>query len=150
MDELREKYKTQLRDYETSVNRAIESEDASQIPVLQAKNVAIAQTLDKMIETLTFLKKETPSIKDERNELVGKLKTIQRDYNGLKSSTDQLETLRRIRQQESGEANRQLYLYFGFFLLVCLIIIVYLAFMSHKKVTTAASASIPPTTAALV
>lgn len=150
MDELRAKYKTQLRDYEEHVNRAIQAEDASQIPAIQAKNVAIARTLDKMIETLTFLKKETPSLTSERDEFIDKLQTIQRDYNGLKSSTDQLETLRRIRQQESSEANRQLYLYFGFFLLVCLIIVVYLAFVSHKKDTTAASASIPPTTAALV
>ncbi len=150
MDELRAKYETQVREYETMVKTAIQTEDTSKIAEIQAKNAGIAKTLNEMIEKLTFLKRETPSLTKERDHLVDRLRQIQQDYNGLKSNSDKLETLRRIRQEESTEANRQLYLYFGFFLLVCLIIVVFLAFMTHRKDTTAASASMPPTTAALV
>jgi hypothetical protein len=150
MDELRVKYDRQLKEYDSLVSAAINTNDTSQVAKLRALNEGIAKTLNEMIEKLTFMKKESPSLTKERDELVARLRQIQMDYNGLRVNTDQLETLRRIRQQESTEANRQLYLYFGFFLLVCLIMIVYLAFMTHRKDTTAASASIPPTTAAFV
>ena len=150
MDELRVKYERQLKEYDTLVDNAINTNDATQIDKLRKLNEGIAKTLNDMIEKLTFMKKETPSLKKERDELVNRLRQIQMDYNGLLVNTDKLETLRRIRQQESTEANRQLYWYFGFFLLVCLIIVIYLMFMTHRKDTTAASASMPPTTAALV
>lgn len=150
MDELRNKYDRQLKEYDSLVNSAINTNDTTQVTKLRALNEGIAKTLNEMIEKLTFMKKESPSLTKERDELIGRLRQIQMDYNGLRVNTDQLETLRRIRQQESSEADRQLYLYFGFFLLVCFIMVVYLAFMTHKKETTAPSASIPPTTAAFV
>lgn len=150
MDELRAKYERQLKEYDDLVSIAMNTNDTSQIAKLRNLNEAIAKTLNEMIEKLTFMKKESPSLTNERDELISRLRQIQLDYNGLLVNTDKLETLRRIRQQESTEANRQLYMYIGFFLLVCLIMIVYLAFMSHRKDTTAASARIPPTTAAFV
>ena len=150
MDELRTKYERQLKEYDALVDTAINTNDTTQIAKLRTLNEGIAKTLNDMIQKLTFMKKESPSLTKERDELVGRLRQIQLDYNGLLVNTDQLETLRRIRQQESTEANRQLYLYFGFFLLICFIIVVYLAFVSHRKDTTAASASMPPRTAAFV
>lgn len=150
MDELRAKYERQVKEYDDTVSNALNTNDATQIAKLRTMNEAIAKTLNDMIEKLTFMKKESPSLVKERDELIDRLRQIQLDYNGLLVNTDQLETLRRIRQQESTEANRQLYLYIGFFLLVCLIMILYLAFMTQRKDTTAASASMPPTTAALV
>jgi lipopolysaccharide export LptBFGC system permease protein LptF len=150
MDELRAKYERQLKEYDTLIDSAIDANDISQVTKLREMNASIAKTLNEMIEKLTFLKKDTPSIKKERDELIERLTQIQKDYNGLLVTTDQLETLRRIRQQESTEANRQLYLYLGFFLLVCVVMILYLAFMTHRKDTTAPSASMPPTTAAFV
>jgi len=150
MDELRAKYEKQLKDYDTLVKTALQTEDISQVPKLRMMNIEISRTLNEMIEKLTFMKKETPNIKTQREELLGRLREIQKDYNGLRADTDTLETLRRIRQQESAEADKQLYTMFGFFLLVCLIIVLYLAFVPHRKDTTAASARMPPTTAAFV
>lgn len=150
MDELRVKYENQLKEYDALVDTAINTNDTTYIAKLRALNEGIAKTLNEMIQKLTFMKKESPSLTKERDELITRLRQIQMDYNGLLVNTDNLETLRRIRQQESTEANRQLYIYFGLFLLVCLILVVYLAFMSHRKDTTAARASMPPTTAALV
>jgi len=150
MDELRAKYERQRDEYDRLVSSALVTNDTTQVSRLRELNEAISKTLNEMIERMTFMKKESPSLSKERDELIDRLRQIQKDYNGLLVNTDTLETLRRIRQQESTEANRQLYMYIGFFLLVCLIMVVYLAFMTHRKDTTAASASIPPTTAALV
>lgn len=150
MDALRNKYETQTKEYDALVDQAIQTNDTSQIAKLREMNAGIAKTLNEMIEQLTFLKRDTPSIKKERDELIARLTQIQKDYNGLLVTTDQLETLRRIRQQESTEANRQLYIYVGLFLVACLMLVLYLMFMPQRKLTTVASASIPPTTAALV
>jgi chromosome segregation ATPase len=150
MDELRTKYEQQLSEYNTLVEKSLNTNDTSQIAELRRRNEALAKTLNDMIQKLTFLKKETPSLTDERDRLVSRLRQIQMDYNGLLVNTDQLETLRRIRQQEGTEANRQLYLFIGFFLLVCLVMVLYLAFATHKKESTAPIASMPPTAAALV
>lgn len=150
MDELRAKYEQQIKEYEDLVKTAIQTEDVSQVPILREKNIAISTTLNRMIEKLTFLKKETPSLSSERDVLISRLRQIQQDYDGLKENTDKLETLRMIRQQEGTEANRQLYLFIGFFLLMCLVMVLYLAFATHRKDSTAPMASMPPTAAALV
>lgn len=150
MDELRTKYEHQLAEYNALVDKSLNTNDTSQIAELRRRNEALAKTLNNMIQKLTFLKKETPSLTDERDKLVARLRQIQMDYNGLLVNTDQLETLRRIRQQEGTEANRQLYLLIGFFLLVCLVMVLYLAFATHRKDNTAPMASMPPTAAALV
>lgn len=150
MDALRVQYERQLKEYDDLVRQSLQSGDASQVPKLRDLNAAISRTLNDMIQQLTFLKRDTPDIKKERNELIERLRQIQKDYNGLLVNTDQLETLRRIRQQESSEANRLLYMYLFFFLAVCLAVFLYLMFMTHRKDTTAASASMPPTAAAFV
>jgi hypothetical protein len=150
MDALKAKYATQLAQYNTLSSQAIQAEDTSQIPKLREMNIAIAGTLNEMIEKLTFLKDNTPDIKQERNTLIQKLGQIQRDYSGLIAATDTLETLRRIRQQATYDADYQLRLYLLFFLLLALCIVFYVMFMAQKKDTTAPSARTPPMMAALV
>jgi hypothetical protein len=150
MDALKAKYATQLDQYNTLSSQAIQAEDTSQIPKLREMNIAIAGTLNEMIEKLTFLKENTPDIKQERNTLIQKLGQIQRDYSGLIAATDTLETLRRIRQQATYDADYQLRLYLLFFLLLALCIVFYVMFMAQKKDTTAPSARTPPMMAALV
>ena len=151
MDETKKQYTQQLQEYDRIVDEAIRSQDLSQLPKIKELNTGLAKTLNKMIEDLTFLKKDTPDIKNTRDELLERLRKIQKDYNGLLVNTDQLETLRRIRQQESREAERQLYMYLIFFLVIALLIVLFVLFFSgQKKDATAASASMPPTAAALV
>lgn len=151
MDELRAKYDRQFKEYDTLVASAINANDTSQVAKLRVLNEGIAKTLNEMIEKITFMKKESPTLAEERDTLIVRLRQIQMDYNGLVVNSDNLETLRRIRQQESTEANRELYIYLGLFFLTCLIIVVYLMFTtSQRSDTTAARASMPPTAAALV
>ena len=150
MDTLKAKYTTQLAEYDTLSSQAIQTNDTTKIPKLRELNIAIAATLNEMIEKLTFLKQNTPDIKQERDKFIQKLGQIQRDYNGLIEATDTLETLRRIRQQASHDADSQLQLYLLFFLLLALCIVFYILFMAQRKDTTAASARTPPMMAALV
>jgi hypothetical protein len=150
MDALKAKYVSQLAEYDTLSSQAIQSEDTTKIPKLRELNIKIAETLNEMIEKLTFLKQNTPDIKEERSKLIQKLGQIQRDYSGLIAATDTLETLRRIRQQASHDADSQLRLYLLFFLLLALCIVFYVLFMAQRKDSTAPSASTPPMMAALV
>jgi hypothetical protein len=151
MDEAKKQYTEQLREYDRIIDTAIQSQDLSQLPKIRQLNTALAKTLNKMIEDMTYLKKDTPDIRQLRDELLDRLRTIQKDYNGLLTNTDQLETLRRIRQQESRQADRELYVYLFFFFIVALCIVLLVLFMSgQKNEATAASASMPPMAATLV
>ena len=150
MDTLRSKYEKQMKEYDALVKKSLDAGDVSQISTLRTMNAALAKTLNDMIQQVTFLKKDTPSIKKERDELIERLRQVQKDYNGLAVNTDQLETLRRIRHQESAEATRLLQMYLFFFLALCLAVLLYILFMTQRKDTTAPRASIPPTTAAFV
>lgn len=150
MDTLKTKYTSQLAEYDTMSARAIQTSDTSKIPKLRELNIAIAATLNQMIEQLTFLKQNTPSIKQERDKLIQKLAEIQKDYSGLIEANDTLETLRRIREHVKSDTDYELHIYLLFFLLFALCIVFYVLFMAQRKDTTAASASTPPMTAALV
>jgi hypothetical protein len=151
MDEVKKQYTDQLREYDRVIDDAIRRRDTSRLPRIRELNAALGKTLNKMIEDITYLKKDTPEIHRLRDELLERLRTIQKDYNGLLTNTDQMETLRRIRQQESRQSYRELYVYLFFFLFVALCIVLLVLFMSgQKKEATAASASIPPMAATLV
>jgi chromosome condensin MukBEF ATPase and DNA-binding subunit MukB len=150
MDDLRTQYKGQLDSYEKLLNESLDADDVTQIPKLRTLNVKLAFTIDELETKLTFLKENTPNIKQERDELIQTLARIQQDYSGLIVATDSLETLRRIRQQVKFDADRQLRMYLLFFFLLSPCIVFYLMFMTQRKDTTAAIASTPPTMAALV
>ena len=150
MDTLKAKYTTQLTQYDTMSTLAIQTSDTSKIPKLRELNIAIAATLNQMIEQLTFLKQNTPSIKQERDKLIQKLAEIQRDYSGLIEANDTLETLRRIREHVKSDRDQELNVYLLFFLLFAFCIVFFVLFMAQRKDTTAASARTPPMTAALV
>jgi hypothetical protein len=125
----------------------VASRDISQIPKIKELNAALAKTLNAMIEKLTFLKKDSPNLKLERDVLVQRLGRIQYEYSGLLANTDKLETLRRIRQQESVEGDRWLYWYISAFLLLSLILILYLVFYGKSEATAAIASAVPITPA---
>jgi uncharacterized membrane protein (DUF106 family) len=151
MDETKKRYVEQLQEYDRVIEDAIRTQDLGSIPRIRELNTALGRTLNKMIENTTFLKKNTPDIEQQRDELIDRLGKIQKDYNGLKANSDQLETLRRIRKEQNREGDAELYMYLLFFLLVALCIVIFVLFFSGQtKAATAASANIPPTAATLV
>jgi hypothetical protein len=102
----------------------------------------IQTTLNKMIENLTYLKKDTPDIRAERDALLETLRRIQLDYSAMLVNTDDLETLRRIRQQENGEAKRLLFWYMMALIFVAVMLLVYIVYVGRK---TPSSATATPT-----
>ena len=147
METLRTKYARQLGEYDELLARG---DDVSKLSRIRELNVALGKTIDEMITELTFLKEETPSIERERNDLMTQLNRIQRQYNDLADARDEYETLRRIRMEESAEANTMLYTYLLVFFVACLGLMGLVVFMSQRKDTTAPIARMPPTTAAFV
>jgi septal ring factor EnvC (AmiA/AmiB activator) len=128
---------------------SIKLNDPARLPELKAKSEAIQNVLNKMIENLTYLKKETPDIKSERDSLLDKLRRIQRDYSAMLVNTDNLETLRRIRQQENGETRRLLLIYLMAFLFVSIMLIVYLIYAGRKADTSQTAVATPTMSPAL-
>lgn len=136
-------YKQQVAAYEAEMEASIRQNDPSKLPQLKTKSEAIQATLNKMIENLTYLKKETPDIRGERDTLLEKLRRIQADYGAMLTNTDDLETLRRIREQENGEARRMLILYLFAFLFVSMMLVVYLVYTGRKTPTSPTTAATP-------
>lgn len=150
METLRVKYTNQMQEYDRLISDALRLKTTSNMPRIRALNISIGKTLDEMISQLTFLRKNTPSLNTERNNLMSRLERIQKEYNELAKNRDELETLRRIRQEESTEANRQLYWYLIAFFGACLLLFLALFMVTQRNESTAPMASMPPTTAAFV
>lgn len=148
MDDLRAKYLRKTAEYDAAVQRAVAGNDVSQLPHIRQLNSELSALLDKMIEVMTFAKKDTPLIVKERDELVKKLRRIQMDYNGLLVNTDTLETLRRIRQQEGGAYERDLYRYLLFFFVVCVGVLLMILFVKRGQAPSTASSAPMPTMSA--
>lgn len=138
-NDLRNQYSTQVQEYNALIDEALRTKDAAKLPVIRDKAAEIEVTLNKMVEALTYLKKETPDIRTERDILLEKLRRIQNDYNALLSGADELETLRRIRKEEGGEARRQLYLYLAFFFGLSCVMLLIVLFMSRRQNTDSAA-----------
>ena len=140
---LDETYTKQVAEYDAVMKASIQEKDPSRISELRTKSEEIQNTLNKMIENLTYLKKDTPDIKTEREALLEKLRRIQQDYSEMIVNTDDLETLRRIREQENGEAHRQLLLYLMGFLFLTMLLIVYLMYAGRSAETTPTTTATP-------
>ena len=142
-------YQRQVAEYEATMEASIRQNDPTKLPDLRTKSEGIQATLNKMIENLTYLKKETPDIRSQRDSLLEKLRRIQQDYSAMLTNTDDLETLRRIRQQESGAARSDLILYLFAFLFVSVMLAVYLVYTGRKTPTSATTATTPTMSPAL-
>lgn len=144
-------YKREVAEYEAMMLRAIQTRNTSMLAPIRAQAEKIQSTLNQMIESITFLKKETPDIRVQRDDLLEKLRRIQKDYNEMISNSDDLETLRRIRMQESDEGRTLLYRHLAFFLLLAIALLGLVLFMgSQKKETIASIAPTPAISPTLV
>jgi hypothetical protein len=147
MEELRTTYAAKMKEYDDTIKDALDTRDASNVEKIRKLNMEIGKLLEKMIEQMTFLKQDTPLLKRERDILVEKLRRIQMDYNGLLVNTDELETLRRIRMQETDLTKRDLYRYLAFFFIVAIGIVLLLVFVrgQSRMKSTETSTSVPST-----
>ena len=132
MDDLKKTYAQQMAVYEAAIKEGQPPEK------IAALNMEISKTLEDMIAILAQVKRdESGRVQEYRGQLLSNLQRIQRDYNGLTQSTDRLETLRRIRQEEKDPSEMWRYLYFFFGLVVVLFLMIFV-FGSQKEPTAAA------------
>ena len=105
LEELKTDYDAKSKEYKTLIDEAVASGSTQTMDKIRKLNVELASLLEQMISTVS----PGRSIESARDELVGRLRRIQMDYNGLLQTTDELETLRRIRAQEEGGFLRVFY-----------------------------------------
>jgi len=133
-----------LAAYEAAITQALASNDATKLPEIRRLADRAIASLNKRIEDITYMKKETSDIRLERDRLLSVLRRIQGDYSGLLETTDDLETLRRIREQEGGAAQREQMWYLVAFLIAAVALLGVIFVMGGQKVLeTAMSPSTP-------
>jgi hypothetical protein len=118
-------------------------------PQIQSVNQQIAAVLDQMI-TQTQYAQPGPNSDAYRDQLVEQLARIQSDYNGLKTNTDALRTLQRIRAFQDTSWQSTLGLYLAGFLVAVLLLVLVMLFRRQKSVSaiapTTSPTAIPPLT----
>jgi hypothetical protein len=105
LSELKTDYDAKSKEYTRLIDEAVASGSTQTMDKIRKLNVELASLLEQMISTFS----PGRSIESARDELVRRLRRIQMDYNGLLQTTDELETLRRIRAQEEGGFLRVFY-----------------------------------------
>lgn len=108
-DSLRAKYNRLQQEYETLLQSP--SPDVS---LLRRKNFEMERTINELMEVQQQSSWQTNQ--GEIDRLRDILRRIQRDYNGLAANTDQLETLRRIREGQENVGTKPMNAYIALFL----------------------------------
>jgi hypothetical protein len=143
MSELRIRYERLQQDYDRTMNDAIAKNDVSKLKELKKLNEEMSKVLS---ELLTQSAKHNTG---DEEELVKRLQQIQKDYNGLITATDDLETLRRIRAYEEDTSKKSLTGYLIAMIVVALLVIGAM-FVFQRALSTPTIASSPPTTSTFV
>jgi hypothetical protein len=147
MEELDSEYATLRTQYDTLVKETLAdpSKVSANLPLIEQVNQQIAGVLDKMLTQLQFARQGENS-DAYRQELIEILQKIQSDYNGLKTGTDKMETLRRIRAFQDTSWKSTLNIYIGLFLIFGVILLLVILFRRQDKTSTTA----PTTSAAMI
>jgi hypothetical protein len=117
--ELTAQYTALRADYTTLANRATANpwQMWMLLPRIQSVNQRIATVLDQMLTQMQYANGDGNS-EAYRDQLVEQLARIQSDYNGLKTNTDAMQTLQRIRSFQDTSWKSTLMLYIGLFVAV--------------------------------
>lgn len=151
LDELTTQYTTLKTQYTTLANEVLAdpSKMSQRLPQLQSLNQQIASVLDQMVRALQYAR-QSPNGDAYRDELVATLGRIQSDYNGLKTNTDALETLRRIRGAQDESWRGPLFIYLMAFLAAAILLVLVIVLRRQKSESaiapTMSPSAIPPLT----
>jgi hypothetical protein len=117
------------------------------LPQIQSLNQQIASVLDQMLTAMQYAR-QGPNSESYRDQLVEQLSRIQTDYNGLKTNTDTMETLRRIRGFQDESWKSPLLTYVAILLIAALVLVLVMLFRRQKAdsatMPSASPAAIPP------
>lgn len=146
LDTLSTQYTSLKTQYTTLANTVLAdpTKMTQSLPTLQSLNQQIASVLDQMLTALQYAK-QSPNSDAYRDQLVETLGRIQMDYNGLKTNTDALQTLKRIRSFQDTSWQSSLNLYIALFLLFAVGLVLVMAFRRHKTASAIAPSASPST-----
>lgn len=119
------------------------------LPQIQSLNQQIATVLDRMLTEMQYAR-QGPNSDAYRTQLVEQLTRIQSDYNGLKTNTDTMQTLNRIRAFQDTTWQGTLFTYLGILLIAAVVLVLVILFRRQKSesatMPSASPAAIPPLT----
>lgn len=143
--DLNTQYKALKAQYDTLVTRAVTDPTTLQtaLPQIQSINQQMATILDQMLVELQAAR-TGPNSDAYRDELTATLARIQMDYNGLKTNTDALQTLRRIRSFQDTSWQSTLNLYLALFAIFAIVLVLVMLFRRQTKESTPATIASPP------
>ena len=119
MRDLEADYQKRKIIYDNLVASAIANDDQSKIDAIAEAKVAMSDSLNKMLEVSARSGTES-----QQQELIRRIMEIQRDYNGLLTGTDKLQTLRLLQQSIDVRDSFGLKLLGGAFLIATLALVV--------------------------
>jgi hypothetical protein len=143
--ELTAEYDTKSAEYKRLIDQAVSNGETSNMEQIRSLNVELSNLLEQMISTA---EPDRRDVRHLRDELVSRLRRIQLDYNGLLQTTDELETLRRIRAQESDGFLRVFYWHLVFLGIAFAVVLFGMIYV--RRATTNATTNSPTTSADLV
>jgi hypothetical protein len=143
MPELEAFYKRKEEAYQ----KLVFSVDAKvKLPEIRKLNQELSDILNAMLEIVATTKQSSGNLSAVQQDLLTKLKKIERDANQLAKDTDAVETLRRIRADEESRFSSTLYFYIGAVLLVALLILLVMFVFSGKTSEAITPMPISPST----
>jgi hypothetical protein len=132
------RFQTLAAQYEALANEALSNPAKMQgnIEKMKAINTQMAAILDSTIHEMTA-SGPSSDLTRQRDELIEKLVRIQRDYNGLLTNTDKLETLRRIRGFQETDWKSKLRIYIIALAVLAVVLALFVLFRRQKTLSTA-------------
>lgn len=139
IEELNAQYATLKTQYDALAAQTVADPSKLQtnLPQLQTLNTRMATILDQMLTEMQYAGQDANS-EAYRDQLVEQLTQIQSDYNGLKTNTDALQTLKRIRSFQDTSWQPTLNFYVALFVLVAIALVLVVVFRGQiKEIATA-------------
>ncbi len=142
--DLNSQYKALKAQYDTLITQTLAEPTklSTALPQIQSINQQMATILDQMLVELQNAR-NGPNSDAYRAELAETLARIQMDYNGLKTNTDALQTLRRIRSFQDTSWQSSLNLYLALFLIFAIVLVLVMLFRRQTKASTPAPSASP-------
>lgn len=144
LDELSTRLTALRTQYTTLASQAVTTPAQLQtlLPQIQSLNQQIATVLDQMITEMQYAQ-QGPNSDAYRTQLVEQLTRIQSDYNGLKTNTDTLQTLQRIRAFQDTSWEGSLFLYLAALFVAAVLLVVVILFRRQSTDSAIAPSTSP-------
>uniref|UniRef100_A0A6C0JGG7 Uncharacterized protein n=1 Tax=viral metagenome TaxID=1070528 RepID=A0A6C0JGG7_9ZZZZ len=120
--DLEVKYQTAKSDYDTKVAGALAMTTGTDVNTALTGVLAAKQKMMDILNQMVAITTQVPNtnLDSKRRELLDRLHDLERQYNLLSASDDQLKTLQRIRDREEEKFEGPFLVYSGLFILGCL------------------------------